>query len=52
MRHLEQGPLPTTAGDFWRMVYENRSDIVLMLTQHMEDRSVSKVWLSPALTGL
>lgn len=33
-----QGPLPETFGDFWRMVWEQRSAIVVMMTK-LEERS-------------
>jgi protein tyrosine phosphatase len=31
-----QGPLPGTVGDFWRMVWEQNSKIVVMLTKEVE----------------
>ncbi|CAL8359112.1 unnamed protein product [Boreogadus saida] len=31
-----QGPLPATAGAFWRMVWESKSDAVAMMTQEVE----------------
>ncbi|XP_059500547.1 receptor-type tyrosine-protein phosphatase S isoform X33 [Stegostoma tigrinum] len=33
-----QGPLPETFGDFWRMIWEQRSAIVVMMTK-LEERS-------------
>ena len=32
-----QGPLPTTVGDFWRMVWEQKSRTIVMMTQ-LEER--------------
>uniref|UniRef100_A0A8C5AYM6 Protein tyrosine phosphatase non-receptor type 20 n=1 Tax=Gadus morhua TaxID=8049 RepID=A0A8C5AYM6_GADMO len=31
-----QGPLPATARAFWQMVWENKSDVVAMMTQEVE----------------
>jgi protein tyrosine phosphatase len=33
-----QGPLPETFGDFWRMVWEQRSATVVMMTR-LEEKS-------------
>ena len=35
-----QGPLPSTVDDFWRMVWEQRVHLVLMLTAETEGRRV------------
>ena len=35
-----QGPLPNTVGDFWRMVWEQRVRLLLMLTAETEGRRV------------
>jgi len=31
-----QGPLPETSGDFWQMVWDQRSSLVVMLTTNVE----------------
>jgi netrin-G3 ligand len=43
-----QGPLPETFGDFWRMVWEQRSTTVVMMTK-LEERSRVGRWLSLSL---
>ena len=35
-----QGPLPETRNDFWKMVLQQRSHIIVMLTQCNERRRV------------
>ena len=34
-----QGPLPTTVPDFWQMVFEQQSSVVIMLTRLKEGRN-------------
>ncbi|XP_035382781.1 tyrosine-protein phosphatase non-receptor type 13 [Electrophorus electricus] len=35
-----QGPLPTTLADFWQMVWEQKSNVVAMMTQEVEGGKV------------
>lgn len=35
-----QGPLPTTLGDFWQMVWEQKSNVISMMTQEVEGGKV------------
>ncbi|TRY83635.1 hypothetical protein DNTS_003864 [Danionella cerebrum] len=41
-----QGPLPCTEESFWQMVWENRSDVIAMMTQEVERGRVKchKYW--------
>lgn len=36
-----QAPLPNTVVDFWRMVWEQNSRVIVMLTEYMENGVVS-----------
>lgn len=31
-----QGPLPSTVPAFWQMIWENKSDVIAMMTQEVE----------------
>ena len=35
-----QAPLPTTMADFWKMVFEQRSGVIVMLADLVEDGRV------------
>ncbi|XP_034047388.1 tyrosine-protein phosphatase non-receptor type 13 isoform X2 [Thalassophryne amazonica] len=35
-----QGPLPTTMADFWQMVWEQKSNVIAMMTQEVEGGKV------------
>lgn len=47
-----QGPLPSTVSAFWQMVWENKSDVIAMMTQEVERGRVKchKYW--PEKLGL
>ncbi|XP_065069136.1 receptor-type tyrosine-protein phosphatase S-like isoform X1 [Rhopilema esculentum] len=44
-----QGPLPGTVNDFWRMVYEQGCQVIVMLTRIIEDHKVKceQYWPDP-----
>lgn len=35
-----QGPLPTTVGDFWQMIWEQHSTVIAMMTQEVEGEKI------------
>ncbi|XP_061048467.1 tyrosine-protein phosphatase non-receptor type 13 isoform X7 [Eubalaena glacialis] len=35
-----QGPLPTTVGDFWQMIWEQKSTVIAMMTQEVEGEKI------------
>ena len=38
---ITQGPMKNTVGDFWKMMWEQKSTAIVMLTQLQEDGEVS-----------
>ncbi|XP_052591512.1 tyrosine-protein phosphatase non-receptor type 13 isoform X6 [Peromyscus californicus insignis] len=46
-----QGPLPTTVGDFWQMVWEQNSTVIAMMTQEMEGEKVKCQRYWPSILG-
>ncbi|GLV33905.1 Protein tyrosine phosphatase 61F [Carabus blaptoides fortunei] len=48
---LTQGPLPETVGNFWLMVWEQKSRAVLMLNKIVEKKQVKCHWYWPQAVG-
>ncbi|KAJ8402332.1 hypothetical protein AAFF_G00368210 [Aldrovandia affinis] len=48
-----QGPLPTTLADFWQMVWEQKSNVIAMMTQEVEGGKVKcqRYWPDTPKTG-
>ncbi|XP_075400170.1 tyrosine-protein phosphatase non-receptor type 13 isoform X4 [Tenrec ecaudatus] len=46
-----QGPLPTTVGDFWQMIWEQKSTVIAMMTQEVEGEKVKCQRYWPAALG-
>ncbi|CAO2639155.1 Tyrosine-protein phosphatase non-receptor type 13 [Lemmus lemmus] len=46
-----QGPLPSTVGDFWQMVWEQNSTVIAMMTQEVEGEKVKCQRYWPSILG-
>ncbi|OBS57859.1 hypothetical protein A6R68_11022, partial [Neotoma lepida] len=46
-----QGPLPTTVGDFWQMVWEQHATVIAMMTQEVEGEKVKCQRYWPSILG-
>ncbi|XP_063105460.1 tyrosine-protein phosphatase non-receptor type 13 isoform X10 [Cavia porcellus] len=47
-----QGPLPTTVGDFWQMIWEQKSTVIAMMTQEVEGEKIKCQRYWPNLLGV
>ncbi|KAM5282588.1 tyrosine-protein phosphatase non-receptor type 13 isoform 11-T11 [Hipposideros larvatus] len=46
-----QGPLPTTVGDFWQMIWEQKSTVIAMMTQEVEGEKIKCQRYWPSILG-
>ncbi|XP_006867830.1 PREDICTED: tyrosine-protein phosphatase non-receptor type 13 [Chrysochloris asiatica] len=46
-----QGPLPTTVGDFWQMIWEQKSSVIAMMTQEVEGEKIKCQRYWPNILG-
>ncbi|XP_044622211.2 tyrosine-protein phosphatase non-receptor type 13 isoform X1 [Equus asinus] len=46
-----QGPLPTTVGDFWQMIWEQKSAVIAMMTQEVEGEKIKCQRYWPNVVG-
>ncbi|KAM9237371.1 tyrosine-protein phosphatase non-receptor type 13 isoform 2-T2 [Dugong dugon] len=46
-----QGPLPTTVGDFWQMIWEQKSTVIAMMTQEVEREKIKCQRYWPNIPG-
>ncbi|XP_070470508.1 tyrosine-protein phosphatase non-receptor type 13 isoform X37 [Equus przewalskii] len=46
-----QGPLPTTVGDFWQMIWEQKSTVIAMMTQEVEGEKIKCQRYWPNVVG-
>ncbi|XP_075854770.1 tyrosine-protein phosphatase non-receptor type 13 isoform X7 [Microcebus murinus] len=46
-----QGPLPTTIGDFWQMIWEQKSTVIAMMTQEVEGEKIKCQRYWPNILG-